>query len=60
MKIVQMARFKIKPERVKEFEEAAKRLFAGLQEKPEGARYTICRLSDEATCVGLLELEARV
>jgi hypothetical protein len=57
-KNVQMARFKVKPERATEFEEAAKRLFADIQEKlPDGMRYTLGRLSDGVTYVGLLELD---
>ena len=53
-----MARFRVKREKVKEFEEAAQRLFAAVQEKPpKGMRYTMCRLSDGVTYTGLLELD---
>jgi hypothetical protein len=34
---VQMVRFRVKPEKVKEFEEAAERFFAAIQEKPPKA-----------------------
>ena len=53
-KNVQMARFKVKPERVKEFEEAARRFFAAVQEKLLRAmRYTMCQLSDGGNLCGV-------
>ncbi len=53
-----MARFKVKPDSVREFEEAAKRLFAALERKlPKGIHYALCRSSDSVTYVGLLELD---
>jgi hypothetical protein len=56
---IQMARFKVKGGCIKEFEKAARRLFAGVREKrPKAIRYyTMCRLSDGITYLGLLELD---
>lgn len=54
---IQMARFTVKPNRVTEFEEAAKGVFSVVQKKQlKGIRYTLCRLSDGLTYLGLLKL----
>jgi hypothetical protein len=58
---VQMARFKVKSDSVKEFEDAVHRVFGVVEQKlPKGIRYTISRLSDGMTYVGLLELDEGV
>lgn len=55
---IQMARFKVKAEKAKEFEDAAEAVFKAVEKKrPKGVRYTLCRLSDGFTYLGLLELE---
>ena len=56
---VQMARFTVKPNSISEFEQAAKGLFAAVQRsRPKGIiGYTLSRLSDGVTYLGLLELE---
>lgn len=55
---LQMARFKVKPESVVEFEAAATRIFEALQQTvPAGVRYISCRLSDGVTYQALLKLD---
>jgi hypothetical protein len=53
---IQMARFTVKPNRVTEFEEAAKAVFSAVQNKqPKDIRYTLCRLAptrNQLTAIG--------
>ena len=52
-----MARFTVKANSVKDFEEAIKGVFSAIQKRqPKGIRYTLYRLSDGVTYLGLLEL----
>jgi hypothetical protein len=53
-----MVRSRVKPECVADVEAAVKTMFAAIQQaRPQGVRYTSCRLPDGATYVALLELE---
>ncbi|WP_326798497.1 hypothetical protein OG946_26495 [Streptomyces sp. NBC_01808] len=55
---VRMFRAKIKEDRVETAEKAAKELFAAIEEaKPEGVRYSWCKLADGRTLVLVVDLE---
>jgi hypothetical protein len=55
---VLMVRSKVKAESAAEVEAAVTKMFSAIEEaRPQGVRYTSCRLPDGVTYVALLELE---
>jgi hypothetical protein len=56
-----MVQGKIKPEGLDGVEEAARKMFAALDEaQPEGVRYASCRLPDGETFVALIQVDEGV
>jgi hypothetical protein len=54
---VHMVRYEVKPDHIEELEAAVGEVFAAVHaERPEGVSYTMLRLSDGVTLVGLLAL----
>jgi hypothetical protein len=57
----QVARFKVKVQSIVEFGQALKRLFSAVQKRsPKGILYSMWRSPDDATYIGLLELNENV